>query len=289
MVGKCISQVRIRLQTGKPRNASIKIRKVLGSKKREKFLEISRFPAARIHGWDSRTRTCKARVKVSCVAVTPYPIGIVRASGKGAFVRSFGIITQSSFLVNIQASPTRRRVFLRLCRSGVSFLGGIVFAGRAGGCGMHAILWRCAAEAMRGTPEAVRRGDAFPFRRTAVVAGVSDADGICGERRNGDGGSACAWYLRLACGCMRLVRRGSLGIGVRRCGLGTMRNVHGYARRRRCCVCGNTVRTGGYVLRRSRIICIMFRAFECARVSRVLCSAKSRRRLRRGGFFADLQ
>lgn len=133
---------------------------------------------------------------------------------------------------------------------------------RAWVCGMHAIHaipWRCAERCARYCGD-VRRGDTFPFRRTAV-----------------------------------------------RCGLGTMRTVRGYG------VCvgeygwrGNTVRTGGgvrwrvrrareygahggYVLRRSRIICIMFRAFECARVSRVQLSAKYRRRLWRGGFFADLQ
>ena len=174
MVGKCISPVRIRLQTGKPRNASIKIRKVLGSKKREKSLEISRFPAARIYGWDSRTRTCKARVKVSCVAVTPYPIGIVRTPGKGAFVRSFGIITQRGFLVNIPDSHS-------------------------------------------------------------------------GGRRSGQGYRTRGQYPRRENGC------------------------------------------GGYVLRCARMLCGIFRASECVRVSRVLCSAKSRRRLRRGGFFADLQ
>ena len=87
----------------------MKFRKNSGSKKREKSLEISRFLAARIYGWDSRTRTCKARVKVSCVAVTPYPIGIVRTPGKGAFVRSFGIITQRGFLVNIPDSHSGGR------------------------------------------------------------------------------------------------------------------------------------------------------------------------------------
>ena len=189
MVGKCISPVRIRLQTGKPRNASIKIRKVLGSKKREKSLEISRFLAVWLakrlfpslgskltchHGWDSRTRTCKARVKVSCVAVTPYPIGIVRTPGKGAFVRSFGIITQRGFLVNIPDSHS-------------------------------------------------------------------------GGRRSGQGYRTRGQYPRRENGC------------------------------------------GGYVLRCARMLCGIFRASECVRVSRVLCSAKSRRRLRRGGFFADLQ
>ena len=40
---KCISLVRIRLQTRKPRNASAKFRKTLESKKAEKSLEISAF------------------------------------------------------------------------------------------------------------------------------------------------------------------------------------------------------------------------------------------------------
>ena len=126
------------------------------------------------HGWDSRTRTCKARVKVSCVAVTPYPIGIVRTPGKGAFVRSFGIITQRGFLVNIPDSHS-------------------------------------------------------------------------GGRRSGRGYRTRGQYPRRENGC------------------------------------------GGYVLRCARMLCGIFRASECVRVSRVLCSAKSRRRLRRGGFFADLQ
>lgn len=87
----------------------------------------------------------------------------MRTPGKGTFVRSFGIITQSGFLVNIQASPTEEcgGVFASVP------IGGIVFVGRAGGgdaracvgvrdacdtcdtvevCGaMCAILWRCAA------------------------------------------------------------------------------------------------------------------------------------------------
>lgn len=230
------------------------------------------------YGWDSRTRTCKARVKVSCVAVTPYPIGIMRTSGQGHFRPLFRYYNtkrlscqysgfadggvRGSFCV----CADRRHRFCRACGGGdaracVGVRDACDTCDTVEVCGaMYAILWRCAAEAVRGTPEAVRRGDTFPFRRTAV-----------------------------------------------RCGLGTMRTVRGYG------VCvgeygwrGNTVRTGGgvrwrvrrareygahggYVLRRSRIICIMFRAFECARVSRVQRSAKSRRRLWRGGFFADLQ
>ena len=42
-IKKCISPVRIRLQTGKPRNASTKFRKTSESKKAEKSLEISAF------------------------------------------------------------------------------------------------------------------------------------------------------------------------------------------------------------------------------------------------------
>lgn len=173
----------------------------------------------------------------------------MRTPGKGTFVRSFGIITQSGFLVNIQASPTEEcgGVFASVP------IGGIVFVGRAGGgdaracvgvrdacdtcdtvevCGaMCAILWRCAA-----------RGH-FPIPA--------------------DGGAVRAWYNA---DCARVW-------GVR----WRVRRAREYGAH------------GGYVLRRSRIICIMFRAFECARVSRVQLSAKYRRRLWRGGFFADLQ
>lgn len=85
--------------------------------------------AARIYGWDSRTRTCKARVKVSCVAVTPYPIGIVRTPGKGAFVRSFGIITQRGFLVNIPDSHSGGR------RSGQGYRTRGQYPRRENGCG----------------------------------------------------------------------------------------------------------------------------------------------------------
>ena len=42
-IKKCISPVRIRLQTQNARNTSIKIRKTLESKKAEKSLEISAF------------------------------------------------------------------------------------------------------------------------------------------------------------------------------------------------------------------------------------------------------
>ena len=53
----------------------------------------------------------------------------MRTPGKGAFVRSFGIITQSGFLVNIQASPMEEvgGVFASVP------IGGIVFVGRAAG------------------------------------------------------------------------------------------------------------------------------------------------------------
>lgn len=81
------------------------------------------------YGWDSRTRTCKARVKVSCVAVTPYPIGIVRTPGKGAFVRSFGIITQRGFLVNIPDSHSGGR------RSGQGYRTRGQYPRRENGCG----------------------------------------------------------------------------------------------------------------------------------------------------------
>ena len=122
----------------------MKFRKNSGSKKREKSLEISRFPAVWLakrlfpsfgskltchHGWDSRTRTCKARVKVSCVAVTPYPIGIVRTPGKGAFVCSFGIITQRGFLVNIPDSHSGGR------RSGQGYRTRGQYPRRENGCG----------------------------------------------------------------------------------------------------------------------------------------------------------
>ena len=145
----------------------------------------------------------------------------------------------------------------------------------------------------------------FAFRRTAVGAGVSDAGAISEERKRVRRTCAIRW-VSAACpawadvcdfGTVRtawrlmLRRQVTCGGGIR-----IVRDAHGglaHADCTRVCVgecaaCGNTV-CGGYVHRCARILCGVSRASECVCVSRVLCSAKSRRRLRRGGFFADLQ
>ena len=163
--------------------------------KRQKGIECPH-PTLRLvkntrYGWDSRTRTCKARVKVSCVAVTPYPIGIMRTPGKGALVRSFGIITQSGFLVNIQASPTEEcgGVFASVP------IGGIVFVGRAGG---RCTRVRGCAGCMRYMR--YRGGVRSDVRDTVEMCGGSNARHAGGGAARGhflipaDGGAVRAWY-----------------------------------------------------------------------------------------------
>ena len=86
----------------------------------------------------------------------------MRTPGKGTFVRSFGIITQSGFLVNIQASPTEEcgRVFAFV------LIGGIGFVGRAGG--------RCTR--VRGCAGCMR----YMRYRGGVRSDVRDTVEMCG-------------------------------------------------------------------------------------------------------------
>lgn len=135
------------------------------------------------YGWDSRTRTCKARVKVSCVAVTPYPIGIMRTSGQGHFRPLFRYYNtkrlscqysgfadggvRESFCV----CANRRHRFCRAC-------GGAMHA-RAWVCGMHAIHaipWRCAERCARYCGD-VRRKQCAARRRRCGAGTLSHSGG----------------------------------------------------------------------------------------------------------------
>ena len=77
-IKKCISPVRICLQTRNARNASTKFRKTLESKKSGEIsrnLRFSRFfvPASKSdthHGWDSWTRTSEMQESKSCALPT---------------------------------------------------------------------------------------------------------------------------------------------------------------------------------------------------------------------------
>lgn len=114
----------------------------------------------------------------------------MRTPGKGTFVRSFGIITQSGFLVNIQASPTEEcgGVFASVP------IGGIVFVGRAGG-------GRCTR--VRGCAGCMR----YMRYRGGVRSDVRDTVEMCGAgtlshsggRRCGAGLVQCGLCAGMGC------------------------------------------------------------------------------------------
>ena len=92
-IKKCISPVRIRLQSRKARNASTKFRKTSESKKAEKSLEISAFLVfsclhlnqTRIMAGMAGLEPATARVKVWCLTAWRHPIVIRRPANQRCY------------------------------------------------------------------------------------------------------------------------------------------------------------------------------------------------------------